>query len=45
MKARSLKSASKSTANIGKHPATAQDCTFRVQVMVMEDGIAPRPRR
>ncbi|MFJ9841313.1 hypothetical protein ACIRYZ_12695 [Kitasatospora sp. NPDC101155] len=45
MKARSLKSASKYAPNIGKHPATAQDYTFHAQVTIMEDGLAPRPRR
>jgi hypothetical protein len=45
MKARSLKASSKYVPNFGKHPATAQTYTFHAEAMVMEEGLAPRPRR
>jgi hypothetical protein len=45
LKARSLKTASKYVPNFGKHPATAQNYTLHTQVMIMEEGLASRPRR
>lgn len=45
LKARSLKSHSKYIPNIGKRPATTQNYTVHAEVMIMEDGLAPRPKR
>ncbi|MFE7244254.1 transposase, partial [Streptomyces sp. NPDC057580] len=45
-KARSKKNAtSKYNANHGRHPQQAQHYTVHAEVLIMEDGVTPRPRR
>ncbi|MGW1616706.1 hypothetical protein ACWCQZ_46375 [Streptomyces sp. NPDC002285] len=45
-KARTVKNpTSKHGPNAGQHPTTAQNYTFQADVMFLEHGLAPRPRR
>ncbi|MGV9327265.1 hypothetical protein [Streptosporangium sandarakinum] len=45
LRARSPKIIRKYVPNFGKHPTTTQAYTLHTEVTVMEEGLAPRPRR
>jgi hypothetical protein len=46
IKARSRKNpTSKHSPNAGKHHQVAQSCSFHFEIAILEDGLAPHPRR